>query len=175
MITLRMKRTVKLTLLTLLMLLVSHVQTAAADQPIREPLSPSAFTISGACSFDVGLEDLVNREIVTTFFDKDGNATMQIVTGTLKSRLTNLSTGESLDVNISGPGRTVINPDGSATLTGTGRWLWILLPDFTPPGVQTGLFLISGQQKAVFDAAGNLTEFTVVGGQVIDLCAELSG
>lgn len=173
--TLRKGLSLKVALLTVIMLLVSQVQIAAADRPIREPLSPASFTISGVCSFDVGLEDLVNKEYITTFFDKEGNVAMQIVTGTLKTRVTNLSTGESLDLNISGPGRTVLAPDGTATLTGTGRWLWILLPDFTPPGVPTGLFLISGQQVAVFDAAGNIVEFTVVGGQVVDLCAALAG
>ena len=43
--------------------------------------------------------------------------------GTVKIRLTNVQTGESQDLNISGPGTFTFPPDGSVHIVGTGGWL----------------------------------------------------
>ena len=163
-----------ITLLALIMLLARQVQTAAADQPIRQPLPLDPFTISGVCDFDVAVDILANKEVATTFTDQEGNLTQQLVTGVFKFRLTNLSTGESLDLNISGPGRTVFAPDGSFTIFGEGRWLWPV-PEGISSNVPAGLFLIVGHHVVEFDAAGNITEFTAEGGQVVAVCAALAG
>ena len=161
-------------LLALIMLLAGPVQTAAADQPVRQPLPLDPFMISGVCDFDVAVDILANKEVVTTFTDREGNVTEQLVTGVLKFRLTNIDTGESLDLNISGPGPTVFAPDGSFTIFGQGRWLWPV-PEGISSNVPAGLFLIVGHHVVEFDATGNMTEFTVVGGQVVDVCAALAG
>jgi hypothetical protein len=158
----------------MIMLLAGQVQTAAADQPTRQPLPFDPFTISGVCDFEVAVDILANKEIVTTFTDQEGNLTQQLITGVLKFRLTNLSTGESLDLNISGPARSVFAADGSFTVFGEGRALWPV-PEGISSNVPAGLILTSGYYVAEFDAAGNMTEFTVVGGQVVEVCAALAG
>lgn len=166
-------RSMLVTLVIMGLLLFGQVGTAAAVKPIREPLSPQAFVIEGICSFDVLLEDLVNKEVVTTFFDKEGNVRMELITGALKIRLTNLSTGESLDLNIPGPGRIVPHPDNSSTLIATGPWAIFLFPEDLPD-FQPRFYFTSGRQVLEFDADGNLVQLSIVGGHLVDLCAELS-
>ena len=62
---------------------------------------------------------LVNREKITTF----SNGT-QLITGTVKDRLTNASDPEqSIVVNSSGPATLVPQNDGSLILTGRGLGL----------------------------------------------------
>ena len=62
----------------------------------------------------------MNKEVLTTFYDKDGNVIRQHIAGTLKVRLTNVATDKSVDLNISGPGTYTFPPDGSVDLVGTG-------------------------------------------------------
>ena len=74
------------------------VPTAAADPPVHEPLPPADFTLRGICGFPLRVETVANRAKQTTF----SNGT-QLVTGRLVVRLTNVRTGASEVVNISGP------------------------------------------------------------------------
>ncbi len=109
--------------ITLASVVLLSAGPASAGPPTREPLpTPNDFTISD-CGFDILSHVLVNNEVQTTFFDKDGNVVRQLVTGTLKARLTNVATDESIDLNISGPGTYTFPPDGSVDLVGTGGWL----------------------------------------------------
>lgn len=97
---------------------------ARATPPIREPLGGDDFVLTDHCTFDIGVELVQNKEIATTFFDKDGNFVRQLVTGVLKVRLTNQEDPQhSVLFNISGPGRYRLLPDGSLELRGTGTWL----------------------------------------------------
>ena len=52
-----------------------------------------------------------------------------------QATLTNVLTGESIIVNISGPGNFTLYQDGSATLVGTGLWSWFGDPDSDAPGL----------------------------------------
>jgi hypothetical protein len=52
--------------------------------------------LESICAFDVLYEPLTNKGFLTTFFNKDGTPKMFLVTGALKVRLTNLTTGETL-------------------------------------------------------------------------------
>jgi hypothetical protein len=169
----RVSRFTLTSLAMLALLLFGQVQTVAAVAPIREPLPAGSFTISGVCDFDVSIEVLTNNEYFTTFTDQSGNVTMQLITGALKLRLTNVSTGESIDLNVPGPGRILPHGDNSSTWMAQGPWLWFLLPGDLP-GFEPRLFYISGRVVAEFDAGGNLVQLTVVGGHLVDLCAELS-
>ncbi len=167
-------KSIRLTVTMLAMLaalLFSQVGTVGANQPTRQFIPASPFTLSGVCSFDVHIDFLANKEYATILVDHAGNPTAILTTGVLKVSLTNLSNGKSLDLNISGPGRSVTNPDGSATLTSWGPWLW-----FIPPllGFNTQLFFMAGQGIAQFDSNGTLTSFQVVGGTTRDLCAALA-
>jgi hypothetical protein len=154
-----MKRLVFMTGLALAAaLLVPSV--AAADQPIREGLPAEDFTIEGSCAFDVDVQILVNNEFITTF--SNGR---QLITGALKVRLTNVETGKSIDLNISGPGFITPHEDGSVTFELSGRSLVFDL----------GLLeLTSGPAILEFDPAGNLVSYTKTSAATVDLCAVLA-
>ena len=133
---------------------------ASAVKPTREHGDFVDRTFTGICSFDVARHVLVNRSVITTYSD----GTVRI-TGTFKQTLTNLTTGKSIDVNASGPVIIETHPDGSSTEIDLG-------PQFLrPPG---RLLLTTGRVIWKFDAQGNTTSFTQVGGTSQDVCALLA-
>jgi hypothetical protein len=133
---------------------------AVADKPIREGLPAEDFTIQGSCAFDVDLQVLVNKEFITTF--SDGR---QLITGRLVVRLTNVETGKSIDLNISGPVFITPHEDGSVTFELSGRSLVFL------PGL---LELTSGSAVLEIDPAGNVVSYTKTSAAAVDLCAVLA-
>jgi hypothetical protein len=113
---------VKLVLLCLVILaLVMTAPTAAADGPQRVKLVVPPGTISGVCTFDVDVTIVRNTEYNIVFSDSAGNPVKIITQGQLIVTFTNVSNGNSLTLNISGPGSTTINPDGSLTIVFLGN------------------------------------------------------
>jgi hypothetical protein len=160
----------------LILFLFGLVPTAAADPPIRTPNEiQSPFILqdtqgNNPCGFEVQLDVLTNKEVVTTFVRKNGTSFIQ-VTGALKVRLTNLSTGKSIDINIPGPIRIVPNADGSVTQIAPGPQLFVFDPGVAPD--LPLLTLISGRSVSMFDPEGNFSLLSVQG-HVEDLCAILA-
>jgi hypothetical protein len=141
---------------------------ARATPPIREPLGGDDFVLTDHCTFDIGVEFVQNKEIATTFFDKDGDFVRQLVTGVLKVRLTNQEDPEhSVLFNISGPGRYRLLSDGSLELSGTGTWLHFGITD--RPGE---LLLMHGPFTANISDDGFF--LTRLPNNVQDACAMLS-
>ena len=94
--------------------------TAGADPPTREFVPAADFTISGSCSFDVGVHVVANKEYGITFAN---GATL--VTGALKFTLTNLSdSSKSITLNIPGPGLFTATSDGGLRIDARGPWLF---------------------------------------------------
>jgi hypothetical protein len=133
---------------------------AAADQPIREGLPAEDFTIEGSCTFDVDVQILANNELITTF--SDGR---QLITGALFVRLTNVETGKSIDLNISGPGFITPHEDGSVTFELSGRSL-VFDVGF--------LQLTSGPVILEIDENGDVVSYTYTSAATVDLCAVLA-
>jgi hypothetical protein len=105
---------------------VAVTTSAFAGKPTREPLFIEDIALPDTCPFPVLIEVTANKEYVTFF--PDGRIH---VTGKLFVRITNLDTGESLDVNISGPG--LIWPDSERI---HGRSLFLAFPeDVGGPGI----------------------------------------
>jgi hypothetical protein len=102
--------------------------------------------------------------VTKSFYDQGGNLLRTLTTGALKVQVTNLDTGKSLVLNISGPG--VALPDG--TLVTEGSWLFFF-PAGNPQGQEPGLIAIHGRTES------NSTSFTVLSGHVEDICAALTG
>jgi hypothetical protein len=138
------------------------VPTAAADPPTREPLPFLEATGQFCTDFQVHIAATQNKEALTIF--SSGAA---LVTGVLKVEVTNLSTGTSLVLNISGPGR--FNVDGS--ISGAGTWL-LFGEAGQLPGPDPGLLLITGRISVTTGPAG-ITSFTVTGTQQ-DVCDALA-
>lgn len=138
---------------------VALTPSAFAGKPTREPLPIADEEFSGVCSFTVARQVLVNRSVLTTYSDGDLR-----ITGTFKQRLTNLTTGEFIDVNSSGPILGDLHADGSFTETDWGRQFE------RPPGQ---LLLTTGPVVWEFDSAGNFVSFTQRGGTTQDVCVLL--
>lgn len=152
-----------------LVLLFGLVGTAAAMPPDREPPpEEETFVISGACAFDVLLEDLWYNSATTFFYDQEGNLSRFVMAGALKTRLTNMDNGTFIDVNISGPAAFEPQPDGSLLLTGTGPALWFSLGVDELPE----LALAHGRTELLIGADG--IEVLSVHGQVEDVCPMLA-
>lgn len=155
-------------LITLTALMLAVVAPVAAVPPSREEIPlPEGLIIpvSGIRPFDLEILVLTSGETLTTFFDQSGNVVMQLTTGPLKVRVTDLQTGESLDLNISGPGR--ILEDGE-TMILTGRWLNIV-PDLGLVWLTTGTVVV-----AIDPETGFIVSFISTAGQVEDICEALA-
>jgi hypothetical protein len=116
------------------------------------------------CAFDVGMVVHFGagaRQI--TFPDPLGGDTTSLLVGPLTATVTNLETGESLTVNISGP--TFLDATGFI-VKGTGAWL-----SFEPIS-EGGLRYIHG--RLAFEPVPYGLHAVVLGGVEEDLCARLA-
>ena len=141
-----------------------------AEPPTRVPIPiPEDGVRDDLCAFPVEFHYLQWRVKATTH--EDGTGTLvTITTGVAKVRLTNLDSGESLDLNISGTGMLRVRPDGSFVFTGNGPWLF----SDVPPGLGLPpLFWTSGHFQVNADTQGNLVSFDRVG-SLVDLCEALA-
>jgi hypothetical protein len=151
---------------TLIIATLGFTSTAGADAPTRVPADQHSTRYDGLCSFPVTVDILVNKEYKTTFASGQ-IAGQDLYTGALKVRVTNVTTGEAVDLNVSGPIQVIPNDD-STTVISLGPTLWA----FTDP--QPGLpplALVSGRLEAIFDPDFRVTS---VDAHVVDLCALLS-
>jgi hypothetical protein len=142
-------------------------QAASATKPTREPLpfEDREFAAGEVCPFPVGMEVLVNREKLLTF--SDGR---QQISGTLKLRLINRETGESLVVNASGPATATI--EGNLQTFEARGPLWLFLFPGEPGG--PGMFLYKGNTTFTLDLTTGAVTSIVSRGTRRDLCAELA-
>ncbi|HET9673272.1 MAG TPA: hypothetical protein VFP31_00560 [Gaiellaceae bacterium] len=139
------------------------VPAAAAEMPSREPAPAADFSGQFCKDFRVGVHVVQNKEFFTVF--SSGAA---LITGVLKVEVTNLSTGKTLALNISGPG--TFSPDGS---TAAAHGTWMLFGEAGQmPGPDPGMLLVTGSTSLVFGPAG-LTSISTRG-RTEDLCAALA-
>jgi hypothetical protein len=146
-------------------------QTALAGRPAREPVPPPAGTVipltSGECPFPVELLVLTNNEYSLTFANG-----AQIITGQLSVRVTNVTTGSFVDLNVSGPLFTSV---GGSTLTLSGSSLLFLPAGALGSGDAGVLWLTRG--PVLIDLGGQFltATLTAADASVRDICAELAG
>jgi hypothetical protein len=100
--------------------------TAGSGPPVGATLSFGTYP----CGFDLELEVLANNLTERTF-TRGGVQTVR-TTGTLKVRLTNGTTEESIVRNISGPVELTFNADGTITQVASGPSFTILEPGVKP-------------------------------------------
>jgi hypothetical protein len=118
-----MKRLVgSLALAGIIITLVAAPANALMPERFQPGPNPD-FTVEGVCDFPVLLHDVVNKIVVTDFFDQDGNLTREQGNGLLIEEVSRLDAQgnpvETITRNISGPGVERFDESGS-TLTGTG-------------------------------------------------------
>ena len=140
-------------------MLMAGVPSASADGPTKIPLpQPNPQILTGSCTFAVLDEILTNGETGIFF------ATYFIVTGPLKVRLTNMVSGTSLTLNISGPAKVYPHADGTTTVIGRGAGL---IPS---PG---HLWLATGNSVIAVSADGTQILLST-DGRFVDLCGALA-
>src|SRR5688500_66184 len=143
----------------------------ARGKPTRSPLPPAEDFEAPAglwCSFGVFVHDIVNNQVVKTFPPEPNGDIVQLITGNYVTSVTNTSTGKSITVNISGPGRITIHPDGSATLEATGRWFLAEIEN-----APATAFISSGR-VVISIAPDGLPTLVSQSGKLEDICALLS-
>ena len=135
---------------------------SAIGKPTRSPVPFETIELpAGAfCSFAVLVEIPEHKVISKTFPPEPNGDVVQLSTGHLVARYTNLSTGTSVTYNISGPTRLTLHADGSATLE--------------LPGPQGFIGFINwGRLVVEFSPDGELTIIKQTG-HAEDICAALS-
>ena len=142
---------------------LTFVPTAAADKPSKEPVPNEDATGQFCADFPVLVHATTNREFAYVF---SSGATL--ITGTLKVEVTNLETGKTIALNVSGPGR--ISADGT-TLTAVGTWIFFGEASTFGPGSPPELSINSG--RVVISLAD--TSFVSRIGKSVDLCPLLAG
>ena len=147
-------------------------------KPFRVMIPNLNFTFDApagqACpSFELAGVPVTNKQVATIFPVQPNGDQLQIVTGTVVEQLTNVNTGKSTTVNISGPTKLIIHADGSVSESLTGPGLVVLTPGVSiPPG--PGAFHTTGHIEVFVNAT--LTQFTILSqtGTQEDLCAQLT-
>lgn len=132
--------------------------TAGAAQPYKERQVIGPSTLD-ACSFPVLLQP-TGPGVTNFFVFSDGEV---FAAGPDVEIATNLETGKSVTINISGHFTLVQHSDGSITVTSDGSVLSSLFGD-----------IFTGHGVIELDAGGNVTSRTFHGRDE-DLCAELAG
>lgn len=135
--------------------------TAGATQPYKERQVQGPFTLAAgeACSFSVLVQPTA-PDISNSFVFSDGKI---MGVGEFVGTATNLDTGKTVKINVSGGFSLVQDSDGSVTITAHGSVLSTLF----------GL-IFRGRSVIQLDANGDVTSRTIDGTQE-DLCAELAG
>lgn len=136
----------------------------AAGGPVREKLEfPPTGTFPGVCGWDVNFAIVFNNEYTLTWFDSGGHPVSQITQGRLVVTFSNASQpSHAVTLNISGPGKTTFNADGSQTIVFLGNGVAFVNGDTvlssgrlvilaTDPLLPGELVSVSGNQRSLCD------------------------
>jgi hypothetical protein len=131
---------------------------ATAARPYIETVTVDPLTF-GSCGFPVLFQPAAH-DFVHVFTFSNGDV---FASGPVLATLTNLDTGKSIPINISGTSLFTTNGDGSSTFTFNGPTLFL-----------RSHVIVDGRTVLRFDADGNLISRTVAGLQT-DICPQLAG
>jgi hypothetical protein len=138
------------------------VPIAAADKPLTVPL-PFPDASGQYCEdFQVLIHATENRGKAHIF-----SSGAVVLTGTLKVEVTNLETGKTIALNISGPGK--VSSDGTV-LSGGGPWLFFGEAGFFGPGSPPELSTNQGRIAISLVDGSFITRL----GHRVDLCPVLA-
>jgi hypothetical protein len=132
--------------------------TAGATRPFKERQVQGPFTLE-ACSFPVLIEPTA-PDVFNFFIFSDGKI---FGAGPFVGTATNLDTGKTVEINLSGSFSVVEDSEGTVTVTSHGA-------------VLSSLFgtIFHGRTVIELDANGDVISRTINGTEE-DLCAELAG
>jgi hypothetical protein len=161
-----MRRT--LLILSTVLFALTLTPHASATKPLREIHVQDDVVITDQCAFPV-LGHIDGIEIITSFTDRTGDPVKQIVTfpGN-RLTLTNMDSDTSVTVMGTGSSQLRAESDGSVSARAMGHGIFFPNPLTGEPG----LWYLSGQGKANFDAHGNVLSAHLAG-RLVDLCPRL--
>ena len=153
-----MKQITRLAKVAFLLLALALPALAAKPIIVENPVTPFVIPAAGGCgTFDVsGAQEVGKPNSLAIFF-----ANSTILAGPAFVTLTNVSTGKSINLNISGPVKIVFTNNGT-TGVNEGLTLVFSLPANAPPDLQ-GVVRSNGRLVSQFDNSGNLISVTFTG------------
>jgi hypothetical protein len=159
-------------------LLVYPATLSAADgKPTRFAITDAQqafdFPAGSACSFELAGTPVSNN-VYVKIYPVDENGDVRVLSnGTAKLQLTNVDTGKSIVVNVSGPATQVVRADGSSVVTTGGSVLVSFIAPFNPAGPAT--FIYTGHTVLSFAPPfGLMTLVSTTDNKPFDVCAALS-
>jgi hypothetical protein len=156
-----------------LVLLTLTLATPAMAKPTRVPAPATPGELVGTCPFTVSFTFPRNDEYSILFGDPEAPSHV-ITTGAFWVTLTNESNGNTVTLNISGPGRLEFHEDGTSTLTTWGTWLLFFFPDQLGEGSPGSMTLLNGRTVVEIEADGVHQEIVRQTGTRSDVCAMLA-
>jgi hypothetical protein len=142
--------------------------SAVAQKPIKEPFvsEPVEFSAGEVCPFPVRIETIAGNQSSKTF--PDGR---MLVTGRATERVTNLATGESIDVKTRGSALFDPLPGDNLRIVVRGHGvIFLFARDVGGPA----LIATTGRVDEVLDLTTDTITSFRLSGQRRDLCAELA-
>ncbi len=159
-----MRRVAAGVLCTVLVLFVGPA--ASANKPAIQRTPVDDEFVDDSCGFDVDVHTTgFVVDILWTAADGSVRDFQAFPQG--NQVITNVETGTSITVNISGPAHVAVTAGGTATLVGTGNWSW----GGNPLTGEDGIFLTRGRFVMSLNT-GLVTDFT---GDLVGLCSRLAG
>ena len=130
---------------------------------------PIDFPAGGTCAFPVHQAPVVNHVMVIQYYDDSGRLTKELYYGQLIDDVTNVSTGKTVRVDLSGSAVVTYGADGSSVIYGVGPYSAGMHPGDTP-----GPFLarIDGISELTIAASG--VKRIVYATRVDNLCTAVS-
>jgi hypothetical protein len=165
--TLFSKRTSAAAVVTLTAALAVSADAVAAEHDV-------VFPAGEACEYELALDIAGgDKRVERTFVDADGNPVRMLSAGVgAQLTFTNLANDATIALPANGAvAHTVLNADGSQTVTTTGHNVLILFPTDVPAGPSTTLYV--GRVVFTIDAAAVFT-LQSTSGTARDICAALS-
>jgi hypothetical protein len=147
--------------------------SAVADRPQIAVNNTSSDLPASYCGFPVHVGVVADNEYYIHQTQEPDGSVVLLVTGKLFMGVENTTTGRTIEVNASGPGRDVFYPDGSISAERTGSFSHWATPAQQAQFGLPGLFPATGLATATLDTSGTITSFHS-NGKVTDLCAALS-
>lgn len=135
----------------------------------------SAFNIilpAPDCGFKVHQRAVIAKEYLKTLKSSNGSKTFMI-TGSLKLKFTNLSTGKTVTINTSGPGKIFVHPDCSASEAVEGHSVLYLTPP-DPAALWTAWHQCDSVVRESSATDGTITSLSLKGHVLVNVCAALS-
>jgi len=143
-----------LALATVGLYLVSGLALAVQPTITHFPIDYDAIRSDFNCGFDVHVQ-MTGNGIAISYIDQQGTSHDFNAFPQLKTVLTNVSTGKSIALNVSGPLKMTSSTDGFSYVQ-VGVTTWVVDPDMIPEEVP-GLFYAKGRFELFVDANGVAT------------------